>query len=996
MRKISNKLLILLLLFVVGLIPARAENSSERVETGWFLEDFENGTPEGWDIGMYYMSSGGVNDSRAMHCESYYDEVGNSLVTHFTRMGDNPYVSFEYKVYGLQFGSFDSTAAESDDVRFRVDVSDDEGATWTTVYRIQPEDGDMCHQKNSDFTRITIPLPQYSGKTCRIKIVLDYFISAEMKYCRYVFDNIEAGTQSDIDLGVSALSGPLFVTAGHAVEYTVTVDNKGSDMVSGETIELRDGDGNVIATTTFPEVSPSESVKVILTWTPDREGVTGISATVNTRRDADPSNNTTPVSYVRVYDNGPASIAVGKVEGKPSPTAPVNFYTRNSYIQTIYNANEIGYPGMSITGLRYGCVFKLPLQTCPITVWIGETDKENFSNSTDWIDLDNLTKVFEGCTYIDDVRQEMEIAFQTPYEYKGKHLVVCMSYNDNDFYDGLNFKQDNNERFANATLAAANDITEPQEKPDGEITYPVSPEHPGEGITYALIPVVDLIGTKYPTGNVRGIVKDDKGNPLSNAVVKVKGTPISIHAESDGRYEIPLLAGNYTLAYQCHGYFDHTEEIEISEGSNLSVDVRLTQLNSYVAKGKVSDMSGTPVAGLTVNALGYRNYKTTTGEDGSYSISGIASADGSDYTIRVSGAGYEPIGHKVDLSDNTPIDFTIKEQLVRPYRVDASVKESAVHVKWENPVKEYSYDAPGAQVNNYAAFIGWINSVIGTAFPYKTMLREVMWFTTDLSGTSHPSVNIVITELDEIGWPTRHVIKVINNVPNTDNQWSRYEFDEPLECPYGFFVGLNYPYGNGNIDICFTEPDEEHPVVERRYFGCDDINFESDKRGRFADMAPHYNGNMLVRAVGDDLGDVDYTDYNKNYAPRKSATGHPDVPTVACTFDVYRFAEGQTEDCWTLIQQDVTGNELTDTSVMGLGKGKYGYAVAARYPSGVSTYRVSGLVDITGSGLSNVDTEIPQPVGIYRINGTKVQGKPEPGVYVIMYSDGSARKTTIK
>lgn len=997
MRKMNFVLSGLLFLFAVDSLPVSADNGSERVETGWFLEDFENGTPDGWDIGMFYMSSGGVDNSRAMHCESYYDEAGNSLVTHFVRMGDNPYVSFEYKAYDLQFGSLESADALPENVKFHVDISDDEGQTWNTVYRIQPQDGDICHQQTSAFTKITVPLPQYAGKTCRIKIQLDYFMTMDAKYCRYVFDNVEAGTQSHIDLSIAALSGPSFIKTGVPVEYSVIVTNKGTDAVAGEPIELHDADGNIIATTTLPEVAPAESMKVTLTWTPEKEGSIGINAIANSNRDAAPEDNATPISYVRVYGEDPSTVGVGKPEGQSAPTAPVNFYARNSFIQTIYNANEIVSPGMSITGLRYSCVFKLPLQTCPITVWIGETDKESFSNSTDWIDLDNLTKVFEGSTYIDNARQEMGIAFQTPYEYNGKHLVVCMSYNDKDFYDGLNFKQDNNDRFTNATLASVNDLLEPYETPNGEILYPVSPENPGKGTSYDLIPVVDLIGETCPSGYVRGTVRDLDGNPLVGAVVKVEDKLLSVQTQNDGHYEIPLSVGHHILTFHRNGYFDSTKEIDISADNDCDLDVAMTPLNTYTAQGKVSDMSGNPVVGLNVSALGYRNYKTTTTEDGTYRISDIISADGTDYTIQISGAGYETVGRKVELSGNGQIDFIIKEQLARPYRVEALLEGSVVSVKWENPVKEYSYDAPGAEVNMYAAFSdGWANSVIGTAFPFKTSLKEVMWFTTDQSGTTHSTVNVVITELDEIGWPTRRILKVIQDAPNTDNQWTRYELDEPLECPNGFFIGLNYPYGQGNVDICFSVPDEEHPVLERRYFGCDDIAFDSDSRGRFADMAPYYDGNMLIRAAGVDRGAVDYTDYGKNYAPQTFATEHLDEQTVACTFDVYRFSEGQTEDCWTLIQQDLTGNELTDSSVKNLEEGKYGYAVAARYPSGMSDYRISGLVNIDGSGVSCVDIDVPQPVAIYRIDGTLVQGKPDPDLYIIRYSDGSSHKTVIK
>lgn len=994
-RKLNLVLSGLLLLSAVPAMSGNtyADSGDGRVESGWFIEDFENGTPAGWDVGMFYMANGGVDNSRAMHGETFMgSDDERTLTTHYVSMGENPSVAFDYKVVDLRFGSDNEAAADPDNVSFHLDVSDENGENWTTVYRIQPADGDATHIMSNKFARITVPLPQYAGKTCRIRIALDYFLGAEFQYCRYIFDNVEAGSRAACNLSVSGLNGPAFIDKGKVAEYAVTVSNKGTSLVNGQRIDLVGPDGNPVADTTVDALAPESSATAVFRWTPTAEGQFGLKAVAVVDGDADPSDNETPVLNVRVYNDGPAVMTVGEANGKPSPSAPVNFYGRNSYVQTIYNANEIGTSGVILTGLAYDTQFGLPLQTSDMTVWIGETDKETFENVNDWIDPASLSKVFEGKTYVSMERQKMELAFQTPYEYQGRNIVVCILRNDKDFYSGLNFIQDSDARFARATLASGNDLTEPTESADGEMVYPVGPEHPGEGLMLDLIPVTGFVGEMKPAGLVKGFVRDAAGNPLVKATVSVTGTMLTVAPDAEGYFEIPLAAGEYTLATKCPGFFDRTDDVTLSEGDVAEIDIELTALNSYVAAGSVKDMAGNPVPGLTVRALGYRNYRTVTAEDGSFRFPKILSADGKDYTLTAGGAGYKESALKVDLTEGESISFTVSEQLMRPYRVEASIDADKVSVKWEDPLMEYSYDAPGAQVNDVAGYEGWMNSVIGTAFPYNTQLHEVSWFTTDVNGTTHATVNIVITELDEIGWPTRNVIKVVEDVPNVDNKWSSLRFDEPLECPRGFFVGVNYPYDNTNVDICFTEPDDSHPVLEGRYFGCDDINFESDSRSRFADLSPYYKGNMLVRAAGVDCGAVDYTDYDRNRAPRSG-----EAQAVSVTYDVYRFVEGESQEVWTSVATGLNLNEFDDTSVAQMPKGKYGYAVAARYPSGVSEFRTSNLVDTNLMDIELPDAEPASEItGVYRLDGTAADARLQPGVYIVKYSDGTARKIIVK
>ncbi len=974
-QKITHLTITILLLLMSTFNVARAEDGSETTAISWLSEDFENGTPEGWDIGMFYMASGGVNGSRAMWSESFIGD--DALTTPAVKMGSNPTFSFDYKVNGTKFGIPDAYAADPANVKFRIEVSEDNGATWQTVYRIQPDGGDMRHVMSNDFAHLSIDLPQYAGKTCRIKIAIDkYFLTDDMSYCVYIIDNVQGGTPPSTDLQISDLSIPSFLKTGEETTFNVTITNYGVTAIDNYTVTLADHDGNTLTTSGILSIEPSAKVTETLKWAPSQSGIFYVSATANIDNDTNPANNTTAESAVRVYSTPTETLTMGQPSPETVYNLPVDFYVRNNFTQSIYGANEVGINSTTITGLRYPTDFQLSLQSCPLTVWVGETDKDKFESTSDWVSIDKLTKVFDGQVFVDSERQVMEIAFSQPLEYHGGNLVVCFHKNDKDFFMHLNFYQDFDSRFIQHSLEVSNI----------DVNTPIDPATPDDGKLYDYVPVVELMTLPAKQGTVSGTITDTAGKPLEGAVVSASGTLLSDVTDTEGKFKLNLTVGNYTLKVSRPAYFDAEKQISIAENAITDAGkIRLTRLNGYKVSGCVTNQNGTPVAGASVSALGYFNYKTLTDADGRYVFDELLSADGKDYSLSVIASGYENLSKHVDIASGSTFDLELKNRLDRPYGVSATADAGIVTVNWDEPMREFRFDAPNVEIFDYLGYQGWAASVIGTAFPANLSLKEIQWFTTDKSGTEHETVNIVITELDEIGWPTRNVIKILQDIPNKDNEWSSYAFDTPIDCPYGFYVGLNYPYGNSNVDVCLSRPTEEYPVINGRFFACDDINFQSDERVRFADLAPYYNGNLLIRATGIDHGDVDYNDYS-NEQPAKKA------PVADCRFSVYR-VHGEE---WTMIGDDIDANSFTDTNSASLPAGEYVYAVAAKYPTGVSKYSLSAPLTLTGSGISDIEADRPEIVAIYSVEGRLLTNLPNHGVCIVHYSDGTCSKIIVK
>ncbi|MBZ0199236.1 MAG: hypothetical protein K8H86_05165 [Ignavibacteriaceae bacterium] len=67
-----------------------------------------------------------------------------------------------------------------------------------------------------------------------------------------------------------------------------------------------------------------------------------------------------------------------------------------SYIQQIYLANEINYVGIIQSIQFYFTGPYLPNNSNNIKVYIGHTSKNSFSSNDDFVDINDLTEVYNG------------------------------------------------------------------------------------------------------------------------------------------------------------------------------------------------------------------------------------------------------------------------------------------------------------------------------------------------------------------------------------------------------------------------------------------------------------------------------------------------------------------------------------------------------------------------------------------------------------------------
>lgn len=92
---------------------------------------------------------------------------------------------------------------------------------------------------------------------------------------------------------------------------------------------------------------------------------------------------------------------------------------------------------------------------------------------------------------------------------------------------------------------------------------------------------IDLKFDPDDMGRVKGVVTDDKGNPVADAVVTMTNDRLIFGGQSkkQGNFSVGSYFGVYTLEVSSPGYAKYKAEVDIGKGEVKTVDVKLTPLD---------------------------------------------------------------------------------------------------------------------------------------------------------------------------------------------------------------------------------------------------------------------------------------------------------------------------------------------------------------------------------------------------------------------------------
>ena len=148
---------------------------------------------------------------------------------------------------------------------------------------------------------------------------------------------------------------------------------------------------------------------------------------------------------------------------------------------------------------------------------------------------------------------------------------------------------------------------------------------------------------------IKGTIKDDKGNPIAFANIYVKDTYISTTSNEQGKYELNVKkTGSYTILYQYLGYKTHKEIISI-EKFPTTINVSLFEENIELNEVVISK-NNNPANDIIKKAIANRkeNSKKTAKYSADFYSRGI---------FRVKDLPKKILGQKIDMFDDI-IDST--------------------------------------------------------------------------------------------------------------------------------------------------------------------------------------------------------------------------------------------------------------------------------------------------------------------------------------------------
>lgn len=946
----------------------------ESRKTGYIFEDFESGGPEGWTLckGSVNTSDYGAHNgsARAFSTSSYYTTLdensdGVGFKTHYVEMGAEPVFRFWYKLYERDFFGPTGEPTPADKPRMRLLATDDFGATWKEVYLMEPG-GEHEHKPSDDFQELEIALPQLAGKTCCFRMLFTHFSDDIMEVMMNPFgilvDDVAIGTPIPQDAKAGYLKGATEVKAGEAHDYTVTVTNGGTQVLPEAQVNLTDAtDGTILKTAKTVELQPGASTDVTLSWTAPEAGTYKLKAVIVADDDVAPANDSSNILYISALpvDNSSVTVETGNV--KTSQSLPVNFYSVESEVQSLYYANEIG-----MTKGQIGSISIFPYMTGdflsePFEVYLYETDRENFDDGK-FEPYKAMTKVFEGQALFASGESEFVIPFDTPYDYKGGNLIVCTRKLGKEFINSKEFII-HESNITRSIYADTNDAGKLEDQKDNR------------PILSNVIARMKFNRVMAPSGTVTGKVSDANG-AVRNADVRVEGTRLHALTDADGKYTLTgVAAGTHNLEVTCHRYYDKPGNAVTVTASQQAVrDITISTFPLYTLSGQIrSAATDGPIEGARVDVEGYDDFTVYTDIDGRYEIKDVCGEDGFDYILRVTDGYYDNYAKSITVRENVTIDAALTERELPASHVKASQTDGEINVTWQQPLPEMGYD-DGKPIDHIGFPKGYREIIMGTAYHGPMVIEEVRWFVSD--DEPHANFNVIIFGLNADGTPnSKDIIYADYGVDYIDNDWTVYTLRKPLKVD-GCLVAISC---SGFLGIGATAITAEYPLKPGMHYYAG----ESYQLGIFDFALENYNYHIMLRAYGYRLD----ADGKPIVYPREPSAG----------YKLYRLPAGKEDaDNWISIGA-AAETFLNDTTPFE--DGRYRYAAVASYKSGDAKASFSPVVRLSHSGLHNLGADsgirvegntiiAPDGAQIYTASGICVNGRDLfPGIYLVKHNN---------
>ncbi len=176
----------------------------EAVVSEFMFEDFEgitpgaNALPDGWTGNFRVFGDGGIDNSQRLSRNLWSSAPTGQFTTSFVEMGDDPEMSFSYRI--VNFPGYPSTPTPAGNAQFTVFASVDFGNTFFAIWQYDPDE----HDESLDYTQVDIDVSGAAGQTLMFAVgasILggDFYLD---------FDNFRIGTEPELPPTASELNFP--------------------------------------------------------------------------------------------------------------------------------------------------------------------------------------------------------------------------------------------------------------------------------------------------------------------------------------------------------------------------------------------------------------------------------------------------------------------------------------------------------------------------------------------------------------------------------------------------------------------------------------------------------------------------------------------------------------------------------------------------------------------------------------------------------------------
>lgn len=713
--------------------------------------------------------------------------------------------------------------------------------------------------------------------------------------------NLIVQASGPCDLTATAFTGDASLAVGTEAVHTLTVKNNGSETCSAFTAQIRDTEGNVLASAPYTEpLEPGASADVKISWNPSDSRVTALRGYAAADGDVNPGDNVSRPFDVTFVNPGEVLVTAGTHDSDPG-VAPFCMDYLYSYAESIYTAEEIGVPGGMIKSLTW--YYDNPHGTLSpkhIRVYLANTDMA--PELKGYADTSEMMQVYEGDVTFADGAGTLKITLDEPFPYAGRNLmIVTTKERDSDAGKRVTFHAQNYPEIPRSAVASGN---------SGNVS--------AANVQYSsMLPNLTLHLATSGGHRLSGTVScGDESS--AGTVVSLDGKATSVTAGENGSYAFPWLPdGTYgmTVTPLTYRRLPATATVNIEGADRENFDITLPERPSVPVSGQVTAADGTPVADAAVILSGWEKMTASSDADGSFRFDKVYTRDGNVLTAYA--AGYDTASASFDIPESG--DVTTPSLALAPvhnpvYSVTAWTDNSGARLIWD--AADYATDiiadngtpASALTIPTADAIYG-----LGKKFDAPARVYEISWYT---PSTQTAPVNLLLFPLDEEG-KTGEPEFLENEIEVKPGEWQSLRLDEAVDAPYGCVVALT---SAENISVACDGTVREGSVLV-------------DTDSGIYEMMEDQNGpvNVMIRL-------------RAAYFNPAVGSSEPEA-----TYAVYRIPEnGEESDLGT-----VGDIHFADAAWLQLAPANYRYGVEAIYPDGTRTARtLSNMLTREDSGVA--------------------------------------------